>query len=53
MALDHGAHRAVENKDALAEQAVQQWSARGHAIVNDKKPVRWSGTGLSRFSGIY
>jgi hypothetical protein len=53
MVLDHGAHGAIENKDALAEQAVKQLSARGHAIVNNKKPVRLSGTGLSRFSGIY
>jgi hypothetical protein len=44
MPLDHGAHRTVENKDAIAEQAVQQLIALvGHAIAKNKNPSARAG----------
>src|SRR6185436_821117 len=56
MALDHGAHRAVEHEYSLGEKVVQKLNALvGHAFVEIKmkNPSAGSGTGLSRFSGIY
>jgi len=47
VALDHGAHGAIEDEDSLLEQAVQQMCALvRHSDSGNKKPVRLSGTGF-------
>ncbi len=47
VALDHGAHCAIEDEDSLLEQAVQKMYALiWHSDSRNKKPVRLSGTGF-------